>query len=45
MHAASLTALFKHIESVDEPIPDDNRERTLIFIRDKVENQLIGCHT
>ncbi|KAL7605695.1 hypothetical protein Lser_V15G16384 [Lactuca serriola] len=33
---ASLTALFKHIESVDEPIPDDNRERTLIFIRDKV---------
>ncbi|KAL4585673.1 hypothetical protein LXL04_010297 [Taraxacum kok-saghyz] len=33
---ASLTALFKHIESVEEPIPDDNRERTLIFIRDKV---------
>ncbi|XP_024987836.1 apoptosis inhibitor 5-like protein API5 isoform X1 [Cynara cardunculus var. scolymus] len=33
---ASLTALFKHIESVDEPIADDNRERTLIFIRDKV---------
>ncbi|MFS8015745.1 putative apoptosis inhibitory 5 [Helianthus anomalus] len=34
---ASLTALFKHIESVDEPVTDDNlRERTLIFIRDKV---------
>ncbi|CAK9148210.1 unnamed protein product [Ilex paraguariensis] len=34
---ASLTALFKHIESVDEPITDENlRERTLIFIRDKV---------
>ncbi|KAK1422708.1 hypothetical protein QVD17_17994 [Tagetes erecta] len=34
---ASLTALFKHIESVDEPVMDDNlRERTLIFIRDKV---------
>ncbi|KAJ0589689.1 putative apoptosis inhibitory 5 [Helianthus annuus] len=34
---ASLTALFKHIESVDEPATDDNlRERTLIFIRDKV---------
>nr|XP_043625289.1 apoptosis inhibitor 5-like protein API5 [Erigeron canadensis] len=33
---ASLTVLFKHIESVDEPILDDNRERTLHFIRDKV---------
>ncbi|XP_071697557.1 apoptosis inhibitor 5-like protein API5 [Rutidosis leptorrhynchoides] len=34
---ASLTALFKHIESVDEPVTDDNlRERTLVFIRDKV---------
>ncbi|KAI3800835.1 hypothetical protein L1987_28932 [Smallanthus sonchifolius] len=34
---ASLTALFKHIESVDELVTDDNlRERTLIFIRDKV---------
>ncbi|XP_074357248.1 apoptosis inhibitor 5-like protein API5 isoform X1 [Apium graveolens] len=34
---ASLTALFKHIESVDEPITDENlRERTLIFIKDKV---------
>ncbi|CAK9152572.1 unnamed protein product [Ilex paraguariensis] len=33
---ASLTALFKHIESVDEPITDENlRERTLIFIWDK----------
>lgn len=32
----SLTALFKHIESVEEPIADDNRERTLAFIRDKV---------
>ncbi|XP_047308172.1 apoptosis inhibitor 5-like protein API5 [Impatiens glandulifera] len=34
---ASLTALFKHIESVDERGTDENlRERTLIFIRDKV---------
>ncbi|PSR98615.1 Apoptosis inhibitor 5-like protein [Actinidia chinensis var. chinensis] len=34
---ASLTALFKHIESVDEPSTDENlRERTLCFIRDKV---------
>ncbi|KAH6829131.1 Apoptosis inhibitory protein 5 [Perilla frutescens var. hirtella] len=34
---ASLTALFKHIESVDEQITDENlRERTLLFIRDKV---------
>ncbi|GJZ58696.1 apoptosis inhibitor 5-like protein API5 isoform X2, partial [Tanacetum coccineum] len=32
----SLTALFKHIESFEEPIADDNRERTLAFIRDKV---------
>ncbi|KAG8385481.1 hypothetical protein BUALT_Bualt03G0049800 [Buddleja alternifolia] len=35
--AASLTALFRHIESVDEQITDENlRERTLLFIRDKV---------
>ncbi|XP_019175865.1 PREDICTED: apoptosis inhibitor 5-like protein API5 isoform X2 [Ipomoea nil] len=34
---ASLTALFKHIESIDEQMTDENlRERTLIFIRDKV---------
>ncbi|XP_058202505.1 apoptosis inhibitor 5-like protein API5 isoform X1 [Rhododendron vialii] len=38
---ASLTALFKHIESVDEPNTDENlrenlRERTLCFVRDKV---------
>ncbi|XP_042030242.1 apoptosis inhibitor 5-like protein API5 [Salvia splendens] len=34
---ASLTALFKHIESVDEQLTDENlRERTLLFIRDKV---------
>ncbi|KAL6992442.1 Apoptosis inhibitor 5, variant 2 [Sarracenia purpurea var. burkii] len=34
---ASLSALFKHIESIDEPSPDENlRERTLFFIRDKV---------
>ncbi|CAI9087336.1 OLC1v1021386C1 [Oldenlandia corymbosa var. corymbosa] len=34
---ASLTALFKHIESVDEQITDESlRERTLSFIRDKV---------
>ncbi|KAK6124226.1 hypothetical protein DH2020_042062 [Rehmannia glutinosa] len=33
----SLTALFKHVESVDEQITDENlRERTLLFIRDKV---------
>ncbi|CAN4087190.1 unnamed protein product [Withania somnifera] len=34
---ASLTALFKHIETIDEQMSDDNlRERTLIFIKDKV---------
>ncbi|KAK4364118.1 hypothetical protein RND71_015476 [Anisodus tanguticus] len=34
---ASLTALFKHVETVDEQMSDDNlRERTLVFIRDKV---------
>ncbi|KAK4345052.1 hypothetical protein RND71_035228 [Anisodus tanguticus] len=34
---ASLTALFKHIETVDEQMSDDNlRERTLDFIKDKV---------
>ncbi|KAL6546543.1 hypothetical protein OROMI_022264 [Orobanche minor] len=34
---ASLTSLFKHIECVDEQITDENlRERTLLFIRDKV---------
>ncbi|XP_042025989.1 apoptosis inhibitor 5-like protein API5 isoform X2 [Salvia splendens] len=34
---ASLTALFKHIESVDEQLTDENlRERTLLFIKDKV---------
>ncbi|KAK2966060.1 hypothetical protein RJ640_029992 [Escallonia rubra] len=34
---ASLTALFKHIESVEEPITDESlRERTLTFIKDKV---------
>ncbi|XP_052202202.1 apoptosis inhibitor 5-like protein API5 [Diospyros lotus] len=34
---AALTALFKHLESVDEPSTDENlRERTLCFIRDKV---------
>ncbi|KAL8236131.1 hypothetical protein R6Q59_017212 [Mikania micrantha] len=32
-----VKALFKHIESADEPATDDNlRERTLIFIWDKV---------
>ncbi|KAG5561801.1 hypothetical protein RHGRI_004746 [Rhododendron griersonianum] len=40
-HNSSLTALFKHIESVDEPNTDENlrenlRERTLCFVRDKV---------
>lgn len=40
--AASLTALFKHIESIDEQMTDENlRERTLIFIRDKVITSLI----
>ncbi|KAM3204321.1 apoptosis inhibitor 5-like protein API5 isoform X2 [Capsicum annuum] len=34
---ASLTALFKHIETIDEQMSDDNlRERTLVFIKDKV---------
>lgn len=34
---ASLTSLFKHIESVDAQITDENlRERTLLFIKDKV---------
>ncbi|KAA8519714.1 hypothetical protein F0562_013970 [Nyssa sinensis] len=34
---ASLTALFKHIESADDQSMDENpRERTLSFIRDKV---------
>lgn len=34
---ASLSALFKHIESSDEPIADDTiRETVLKFIRDKV---------
>lgn len=47
---ASLTALFKHIESVDEQLTDENlRERTLLFIKDKVERfqipllQLMPC--
>lgn len=35
--AASLTALFKHIGSVDEPSTDEViREKVLSFIRDKV---------
>jgi hypothetical protein len=35
--AASLTALFKHIGSVDEPSTDEIiREKVLSFIRDKV---------
>lgn len=35
--SATLTALFKHVESVDEQMTDENlRERTLFFIRDKV---------
>ncbi|GAA0160534.1 hypothetical protein LIER_17071 [Lithospermum erythrorhizon] len=42
---ASLTTLFKHIESVDEQQTDENlRERTLAFIRDKVfpiKNELL----
>ncbi|XP_026412434.1 apoptosis inhibitor 5-like protein API5 [Papaver somniferum] len=34
---ASLTALFKHIENTEEPIPDDSiREKVLNFIKDKV---------
>ncbi|PHT69839.1 hypothetical protein T459_24943 [Capsicum annuum] len=33
----ALTALFKHIETIDEQMSDDNlRERTLVFIKDKV---------
>ncbi|KAL5730243.1 hypothetical protein ACHQM5_003088 [Ranunculus cassubicifolius] len=35
--AASLSALFKHIESSDEPVADETlREKVLSFIRDKV---------
>ncbi|KAL5729990.1 Apoptosis inhibitor 5 [Ranunculus cassubicifolius] len=34
---ASLSALFKHIESSDEPVADETlREKVLSFIRDKV---------
>ncbi|XP_043702241.1 apoptosis inhibitor 5-like protein API5 isoform X2 [Telopea speciosissima] len=34
---ASLTALFKHIESTDEPSTDESiREKVLNFVRDKV---------
>lgn len=33
---ASLTALFKHVESIDEGTDENIRERVLTFIRDKV---------
>ncbi|EEF39825.1 apoptosis inhibitor 5-like protein API5 isoform X1 [Ricinus communis] len=33
---ASLTALFKHIGSTDEPSGDEHRDRVISFIRDKV---------
>lgn len=37
LFTASLTTLFKHVETVDEQLTDENlRERTLSFIKDKV---------
>lgn len=43
--AASLTALFKHIGSVDEPTTDEViREKVLSFIRDKVRGKYDQCH-
>ncbi|RVW37985.1 Apoptosis inhibitor 5-like protein API5 [Vitis vinifera] len=37
VYAASLTGLFKHIMTVDDPSTDENlREKVLNFIRDKV---------
>lgn len=40
--AASLTALFKHIGSVDEPSTDEViRDKVLSFIRDKA--RLLAC--
>ena len=37
VNAASLTALFKHIGSVEEPSTDDViREKVINFVRDKV---------
>ncbi|KAF3451393.1 hypothetical protein FNV43_RR07488 [Rhamnella rubrinervis] len=41
---ASLTALFKHLGSVEEPNSEDFREKVLSFIRDKVfpiKNELL----
>lgn len=43
--AASLTALFKHIGSVDEPTTDEViREKVLSFIRDKVRRSTDRPH-
>ncbi|KAL2931788.1 Apoptosis inhibitor 5-like protein API5 [Bienertia sinuspersici] len=33
---ASLTALFKHVESIDETTDENIREKVLAFIRDKI---------
>ena len=35
-NAASLSALFKHVESIDETTDENIREKVLAFIRDKV---------
>lgn len=41
---ASLTALFKHIGTVDEPSTDESiREKVLSFIRDKVGWVSLQC--
>lgn len=34
--AASLSALFKHVESIDESTDETIRDKVLTFIRDKV---------
>ena len=40
VNVASLTALFKHIGSVEEPSTDDAiREKVINFVRDKVGRQ------
>jgi len=43
VNAASLTALFKHIGSVEEPSTDDViREKVINFVRDKVSGQMFN---
>lgn len=46
VNAASLTALFKHVGSVEEPSTDDVirdviREKVIHFLRDKVRNMFL----